>query len=196
MSNENQPQGYICNREECDGEPCFKPEHQPAPAANPACCVPAPKTAPAPEPKPAKPSTKDVWTAKAKAYRKGDVIPTFPSKVARTAFVKGMLTFHRAWAYRALVVIFKYQTADEQASGTTTLLNGVGFTGVDAELLTSFATQYLVKKERFPDQPARLSPKQEKHLFKKMPKYAGQIIDVMVLQGTLPEIVKGKKGAS
>jgi len=42
---------------------------------------------------------------------------------------------------RAIVAIYKRQTADEQASKTTRVHNSVGFSAIDAQLLTSFAEQ-------------------------------------------------------
>jgi hypothetical protein len=46
------------------------------------------------------------------------------------------------WALRALMRIYQNQTADEQCRETTIERNGIGFTGPDAEILTSFARQY------------------------------------------------------
>ena len=42
---------------------------------------------------------------------------------------------------RGIVAIYAYQTAAEQASAMTCEENGVGFSGCDAELLSSFAEQ-------------------------------------------------------
>jgi len=63
--------------------------------------------------------------------------------------------------------LYDHQTFSEQATGTTVEKNRVGFSGVDAELLTSFTEQH-IKSET-------LSPKQMKYVFKKLPKYARQI---------------------
>lgn len=90
------------------------------------------------------------------------------SKAARKEFVKGMLKTNDAWALRALIVIYQHQTDDEQASGLTSHDNGVGFSGCDSEILSSFAVQY--QNRRW------LSPKQMAILFRKIHKYAGQII--------------------
>lgn len=72
-----------------------------------------------------------------------------------------------AWQIRGLVVIYSYQTAAEQQNNATCHDNGVGFTGVDAAILSSFAQQ--VNKGR------TLSPKQMAIVCKKMPKYARQL---------------------
>ena len=71
------------------------------------------------------------------------------------------------WLMAATVRIFEYQTADEQTYGQTTEDNGIGFNGVDAELMSAFAVQI---------QHGRgLSAKQLEWAKKKMPKYAGQL---------------------
>lgn len=44
---------------------------------------------------------------------------------------------------RALLVMFRNQTADEQATNETRVSNGVGFTGADAESGTITAKYYL-----------------------------------------------------
>lgn len=68
-----------------------------------------------------------------------------------------------------MLVIYAKQTLGEQASQTTSELNSVGFSGVDAEILSSFSDQ--VKRGR------TLSPKQMVIVFKKMPKYWEQLWD-------------------
>ncbi len=75
------------------------------------------------------------------------------------------------WACRGLIRIFEKQTDDEKQAGMTNRDNGVGFTGMDAEILTSFAAQY----QRW----GRLSDKQMVIVFKKMPKYAGQLYRIV-----------------
>ena len=69
--------------------------------------------------------------------------------------------------YRALMLIYKLQTTDEQNMGHLRVVNGVGFTGVDSPILTSFAKQYIEKKS--------LTKKQFEILKKKMKKYANQL---------------------
>ena len=85
-------------------------------------------------------------------------------------FVKTKLSTDSKWAQNALLKIFEFQTAEEQEWETTCKYNGVGFTGVDGEILTSFAKQY--KRRKF------LSHKQMNILYKKMPKYWRQIISI------------------
>jgi len=71
------------------------------------------------------------------------------------------------WALRALMRIYQNQTADEQAHDAAIERNGIGFSGPDAEILSSFARQYLRRRS--------LSPKQMNLLQRKIPSYAGQI---------------------
>jgi hypothetical protein len=85
------------------------------------------------------------------------------------SFVKTKLATDPVWAVKALVRIYQEnQTADEQVSQTTSHDNGIGFTGVDAQFLSSLAQAQL--------KYGRLSDKQMSFVFKKMPKYAGQVI--------------------
>lgn len=85
-------------------------------------------------------------------------------------FVKNQLSTSEKWVLRALVKIYEFQTEDEKEHETTHDYNGVGFTGVDGEILTSFAKQYLRKNY--------LSQKQMAIVFKKMPKYWRQIMSI------------------
>lgn len=43
---------------------------------------------------------------------------------------------------RALIVVYQNQTAQEKNNGSTIEDNGVGFTGIDADILTSFVRFY------------------------------------------------------
>lgn len=84
-----------------------------------------------------------------------------------TSYIKHKLSTDAAWALKALVKIYNLQTADEKASGTTNNLNNVGFSGCDAVILSSFATQFLKRNT--------LSNKQMALLLKKMPRYHNQV---------------------
>ena len=81
--------------------------------------------------------------------------------------VKSKLATNPAWALRGLVRIYEFQTQSEQQVGTTTEANGVGFSGCDAEILSSFARQVNMGRT--------LSTKQMVLLHKKMPRYHRQI---------------------
>ena len=89
------------------------------------------------------------------------------TKKDRIAFIRSQLQTNPAWAQRALIRIFDAQTLDEQNSSSTHEANGVGFTGADAYILTSFAEQ--LQKGR------TLSEKQMAIVFKKIPKYSRQL---------------------
>lgn len=88
--------------------------------------------------------------------------------------IKELLRNNDRAVIRALLVIYNYQTDSEKASGETKFDNGIGFNGVDAYILTSFAQQ--VNSRGF------LSPKQMNIARKKMLKYSGQILKHMSLQ--------------
>ena len=85
-------------------------------------------------------------------------------------FVQTKLATSDQWATKALLKIFDYQTASEKATDSTTLRNCVGFSGSDAELLSSFAKQFQMKQW--------LSNKQMAIVRKRMKKYWKQIIDI------------------
>ncbi len=72
------------------------------------------------------------------------------------------------WAVRALSAIYRNQTADEQANDETSEDNGIGFSGFDAPILSSFAKQ--VEDNR------TLSSRQMEVLKKKIGKYSKQLI--------------------
>lgn len=91
------------------------------------------------------------------------------TKKDTVSFVKKQLATNKLWAVKALVRIYQEnQTADEQAAKVTSHNNGIGFSGCDAEFLSSLAEQYLKR--------GSLSDKQMVFVFKKMPKYAAQVI--------------------
>jgi hypothetical protein len=77
----------------------------------------------------------------------------------------------------ALLRIFDRQTAGEQDAGVTVEHNGMGFTGVDAEILTSFANQVRANRYGRP-MGQRLTDKQRVILRRRMAKYAGQLASI------------------
>ncbi len=89
------------------------------------------------------------------------------TKKSKIAFIRERLQCDAAWAIRGLVKVYDYQTESEKNIGTTTDNNGVGFSGIDGDILSSFAEQ--VKKGR------NLSPKQMSVVYGSMPKYATQL---------------------
>ena len=92
------------------------------------------------------------------------------NKIQIKGFVKLKLSTDPVWALRALSKIYEFQTAEEMKMGGTVYYNGVGFTGCDGRILTSFAKQYR--------KYGRLSDRQMEILFKKIPKYWMQVIKI------------------
>ena len=86
-------------------------------------------------------------------------------------FIKNQLATNPTWAVKALVKIYERQTIDEQNSQSTKENNGVGFNGLDANILSSFAEQ--VNKGR------NLSVKQMTIVYKKMPRYWKQVASLI-----------------
>jgi len=85
-----------------------------------------------------------------------------------------------AWLIRGMFAILGNQTPDEQAMGQTVEDNGLGFNGVDAEILTSFCGQAQMRLTALPaNDPTRysrcLTPKQLEIARKLMLKYCGQL---------------------
>ncbi len=72
---------------------------------------------------------------------------------------------------RGMNRIYDYQTESEQCDGYTHELNGVGYSGADAEIMSSFVTFY---SER-----GYLSRKQMAIARKKMLKYVGQLTRIV-----------------
>lgn len=88
-----------------------------------------------------------------------------------TAYVRHQLSTNQAWALKALVRIFQEnQTEQEQIIEATKEDNGIGFTGTDGAFMSSLAKQYL--------QRGSLSDKQMAFVFKAMPKYHKQVIQM------------------
>ena len=77
---------------------------------------------------------------------------------------------------RSLLVIYGNQTADERASQSTSKDNGIGFTGADAFILSSFAEWVLKGEAKGIPEGKRLSPKQLEIARKKLRKYTRQLL--------------------
>lgn len=75
-----------------------------------------------------------------------------------------------SWTARAILALYKLQTEDEKSTGETVHENKVGFNGIDAPILSSFAEQ--IKNGR------HLSTKQLAIARKRLPKYVGQLLNV------------------
>lgn len=79
---------------------------------------------------------------------------------------------------RAILAIYARQTADEQITETTSHKNGVGFSGVDAEILSSFAQQIERKSGNGVKIGHCLSEKQMAIARRKMMRYSRQLLEV------------------
>ncbi len=86
------------------------------------------------------------------------------------SLIKERLEVSDKWVTEGVIRIFDYQTAAEQSSHQTSEDNGVGFNGVDAELLSSYAE--FAKKAGF------LTKGQMVYARKKILKYAGQLANI------------------
>lgn len=99
--------------------------------------------------------------------------------------LKAQLSTNPNQAVRGLLRVFANQTAAEQQTGGVRANNGIGFTQTDSVILTSFAKQY--KNKGF------LSEKQMIILYKKIPKYAKQLIEGSIAEGKIYKVGKEYK---
>jgi len=91
-------------------------------------------------------------------------------KVWTAEEIKVLLTESDKAVARAILAIYKLQTADEQAIKETTEHNGVGYNGVDANFMSSLAQFYQSK--------GFLTDGQLKYGRKAIMKYAGQLTTI------------------
>ena len=92
------------------------------------------------------------------------------TKIWTVEEIKELLRTSDKMVTRSVVKLYELQTASEQAAQETHERNGVGFNGVDAPILSSFAEWY---KSR-----GYLSTKQIALARKKLYKYSGQLVQV------------------
>ena len=81
--------------------------------------------------------------------------------------IRAKLETSDRWLVRGLLAVYDNQTTEEQIVEGVVVDNGVGFNGVDGEILTKMAKWYKAK--------GYLSPKQTALVRRKMLKYAGQL---------------------
>ena len=108
---------------------------------------------------------------------KNTSVQKITSKTQLVDILKAQLATRPQQAIKKLIHIYANQTETEQSSGEVIVNNGIGFVGVDSEILTSFAKQYERKRS--------LSEKQMIILYKKMPKYADQLISAAIAEGKI-----------
>lgn len=103
--------------------------------------------------------------------------------------IQDALTKSSKFVERALVALYARQTADEQVIKEASEDNGVGFTGTDAEILTSFA-EWVIKSWK--PEGEKLSAKQMEIARKRLPKYWRQLAEIAAEKG---KEIKPKTGA-
>lgn len=101
----------------------------------------------------------------------------YKTKDSLVKALKEQLATRDNQAIKGLLTIYSYQTNEEQDNGYTKEYNGVGFSGFDSEILSSFAEQYKAK--------GWLSPKQMNFVKKYMPKYARQLLELSIRSGKI-----------
>jgi hypothetical protein len=121
-----------------------------------------------PAPKP-KPERKAMAAMDEQAVR-GD-LEAFGLVKEKLNFLREKIGRDPEYTLFALTFVYDRQTADEKSAEVTCYHNTVGFSGVDAEILSSFAKQYIAR--------GTLSEKQMKIASTKMPRYAKQILDIL-----------------
>ena len=109
--------------------------------------------------------------------RKGDFFMSYTTKDSLINALKEQLSIRDNQAIKGLLTIYSYQTSEEQNDGYTKEYNGVGFSSIDSDILSSFAEQYQTK--------GWLSPKQMNIVKKHMPKYARQLIELSIRSGKI-----------
>ncbi len=98
-----------------------------------------------------------------------EVTTKVTTNVVKT-FVVERLSTNDAWAVKALVRLYDFQTREEQRIECAIQRNYSGFNKPDSRILSSFAKQYLRK--------GWLSEKQLWVLKQRIPKYWKQIIEI------------------
>lgn len=106
-----------------------------------------------------------------------NLVQKITSKAQLVSMLKIQLATRPQQAIKGLMRIYANQTESEQSSGIVISNNGIGFVHVDSEILTSFAKQF--------EERGILSEKQLAILYKKMPKYAGQLINAAIAEGKI-----------
>ena len=112
-----------------------------------------------------------------KVSKTQNLVQKITSKAQLVSMLKTQLATRPQQAIKGLMRIYANQTESEQSSGIVISNNGIGFIHVDSEILTSFAKQF--------EERGSLSEKQLAILYKKMPKYAGQLINAAIAEGKI-----------
>lgn len=94
--------------------------------------------------------------------------------------LKLKLSTDLAFAKMAILIVYGNQTTSEQCAAITSDANGIGFTGCDAEILTSFAQR--IERGGF------FTPKMNAIVTRKAPRYWKQILP-LVREDAIPSLV-------
>lgn len=101
---------------------------------------------------------------------------TFTSKEQLAAKLREQITTKDNQAIKALRRIYEYQTQHEKSIGETCEYNGVGFNGMDAKVLSSFAKL---------SYKTTLTEKQMMFLKNHIGKYAMQLVNQSIAKGLI-----------
>lgn len=85
-------------------------------------------------------------------------------------YIKEKMATDDRWVIRGMLAIYKRQTENEKMIQDTRERNGVGFNGVDGQIMSSIAEFYLNRNY--------VTPKQMVIVRRKMNKYAGQLAKI------------------
>ena len=85
-------------------------------------------------------------------------------------FIREKMATDDRWLIRGLLAIYKKQTDSEKKVQDTFERNGVGFNGIDAQIMSSIAEFYMNRNY--------ITPKQTVVVRRKMNKYAGQLAKI------------------
>ena len=113
-----------------------------------------------------------------------DLFSKKPKKITkklRKQFIRKKLSTDKQWAEKAIIKLYHCQTDEEQWVEETRLKNGVGFNAIDAQLLSSFAKDI----EKY----GKLTHRQIKWAFCKLPKYCNQILNISNIEKLDKQII-------
>jgi hypothetical protein len=103
--------------------------------------------------------------------------------------IRELLLKSDAAVERGILAIYDRQTQDEKVSETTNHQNGVGFSGADAQILSSFAEQIEKKLQRGIKAGQCLSVKQMELARKKIVRYSRQLLEIAEAKSCSPNDV-------
>jgi hypothetical protein len=122
----------------------------------------------------------ELFTHKPVSFSRGPIVEEIKTSTQKEIKeeIKENLQENDKALINGLLTIYNFQTKDEQDSHAVLHSNGVGFTGTDARILTSFSEQVLKKLSSGTPIEQTLSDKQKEIARAAMPKYAGQLLRI------------------